>query len=129
MTATELLTTCRQVGIRLEARGDRLRYEAPAGSLTPELRATLTEHKAELLSLLAAPQFVMLQPGGLTLPQAVIALAWDLEARGFQITRAPDGALAVEPSRALTAADHVALTRWHAHLSALCQFCDTVVVT
>ena len=46
MTAVaELLTTCRQAGIRLEAAGDKLRYEAPPGTLTPELRDTLTQHK------------------------------------------------------------------------------------
>ena len=51
MTAVEVLTTCRQVGIRLEAAGDKLRYEAPPGTLTPALRDTLARHKAELLNL------------------------------------------------------------------------------
>ena len=32
MTAAEVLTTCREAGIRLEAAGDRLRYEAPSGT-------------------------------------------------------------------------------------------------
>ncbi|MEW6212388.1 MAG: hypothetical protein AB1631_28945 [Acidobacteriota bacterium] len=51
MTATELLTNLQQKGIRLEARGDRLRY-APASAVTPELREVLAAHKAQLLALL-----------------------------------------------------------------------------
>ena len=33
-------------------RGDRLRYSAPTGALTPDLRTQLAEHKAEILTLL-----------------------------------------------------------------------------
>lgn len=51
MTATELLSELQQKGIRLEARGDRLRY-APASAVTPELREALATHKAQLISLL-----------------------------------------------------------------------------
>ena len=46
MTATDLIATCRAAGILLEVNGDRLKYQAPAGALTPELRATLKEHKS-----------------------------------------------------------------------------------
>ena len=42
MTATEILTAARTAGIRLEARGERLHVEAPAGALTPTLRDQLT---------------------------------------------------------------------------------------
>ena len=84
MTAVEVLTTCRQAGIHLEAAGDKLRYEAPPGTLTPALRDTLTQHKAELLSLLTPRQFVTL-PNGPTLPLAVLRLAWGLEGRGFEL--------------------------------------------
>ena len=38
MTALELLSTVRQSGISLRADGDRLRYDAPTGAMTPELR-------------------------------------------------------------------------------------------
>lgn len=40
------------LGIRLEADHDQLVVDAPGGVLTAELRATLTDHKAELLALL-----------------------------------------------------------------------------
>jgi len=41
-----------QSGVILEANGDRLRYRAPAGALTPELKRELVAHKAELLAML-----------------------------------------------------------------------------
>jgi hypothetical protein len=51
MSAIELIRQCRSAGIRLQARGDRLHVEAPAGRLTPELRQRLTDHKADVLAL------------------------------------------------------------------------------
>jgi hypothetical protein len=53
MTALELLNDMRTRDIRLECRGDKLHVDAPKGAVTPEIRATLLEHKAELLALLA----------------------------------------------------------------------------
>ena len=127
MTAVELLTTCREAGIRLQAAGDRLRYEAPPGSLTPELRDTLAQYKAELLSLLAAPQpFVTLRAGE-TLPRAVIELAWSLEDRGFELAATADGDLSVTPTDALTERDRAAIARWRSHLTALTAYCGEVV--
>lgn len=41
-------------GITLTVAGDKLRYTAPAGALTPELRQQIATYKAELLALLAA---------------------------------------------------------------------------
>ncbi|MBI5018481.1 MAG: hypothetical protein HZB55_23725 [Deltaproteobacteria bacterium] len=52
MTALDLLRDLEAQGFLLEARGERLHVEAPAGTLTPELRANLTEHKPTLLRLL-----------------------------------------------------------------------------
>lgn len=51
MSALALIRQCRDAGIQLQARGDRLHVKAPAGSVTPELRQALTDHKAELLTL------------------------------------------------------------------------------
>ncbi len=127
MTAAEVLTTCREAGIRLEAAGDRLRYEAPSGTLTPELRDTLTRHKAELLSLLTPERFVTLAPTGLTLPREAVDFAMDLERRGFELT-VSDRDIDVQPAKALTPADRDALARWRQHVVALTQFCDRVVV-
>ncbi len=123
--AAELLTTCRLAGIRLEVSGDRLRYEAPRGTVTPELRDTLTQHKTELLSLLTE-RFVTLR-GGLTLPLPVLTLAWAFEDRGFQINLDPGGDLTITPTDALTDADRTLITRWRSHLAALTEYCDEVI--
>jgi hypothetical protein len=48
----ELLAAVQQAGIHLSADGDTLKYDAPRGALTPDLRAALLEHKATLLAVL-----------------------------------------------------------------------------
>ncbi len=55
MNAPSLLTETSRRGIALEAHGGTLRYDAPAGTMTPELKDHLREHKAELLRLLSRP--------------------------------------------------------------------------
>ena len=45
----ELLSELDRAGIELRADGNTLRFKAPAGALTPELRRKLTAHKAELV--------------------------------------------------------------------------------
>jgi len=52
VTATTLLEELRQLGATAAVVDGRLRIEAPRGRVTPELRATLATHKAELLALL-----------------------------------------------------------------------------
>lgn len=52
MIVEELVAELEQLGIELEVVGDRLRYRAPRGVLTGELRARLVQHKAELLAFL-----------------------------------------------------------------------------
>ena len=54
MSAVDLLATLRARDCELTAAGERLRVEAPAGALTPDLRAALAEHKAEILTELEA---------------------------------------------------------------------------
>lgn len=49
----DLIRTLLRSGVRLERRGDRLHVEAPAGTLTADLRQVLTDRKAELLGALA----------------------------------------------------------------------------
>lgn len=51
-TLEALLADLEQRGIKLRVEGDRLRYSAPHGALTPPLMAQLKERKAELLSFL-----------------------------------------------------------------------------
>jgi hypothetical protein len=50
--AATLLDTLRAFGAEVWADGDRVRYRAPAGMLTPSLKDALVRHKAELLSVL-----------------------------------------------------------------------------
>ncbi len=49
-----MLQQARALGIVLSGGGGKLRYEAPAGSLTPELREALAAHKAAILDMLEA---------------------------------------------------------------------------
>lgn len=49
MTISELLVQLAEQGIELWTEGGKLRFRAPKGALTPELRARLSDQKAELL--------------------------------------------------------------------------------
>ncbi len=52
MTAIELLSNLSSKDIEIWADGDRLRYNAPKGALTPDLRKELAARKSEILALL-----------------------------------------------------------------------------
>ena len=52
MTALELLSSLSSKDIEIWTDGDRLRYNAPKGALTPELRRELAARKSEILALL-----------------------------------------------------------------------------
>jgi len=52
MTTKELLSKLEKAGVKLAVAGSKLRYDAPAGVLTPELKEALREHKPELVALL-----------------------------------------------------------------------------
>lgn len=56
MTAEALLDRLRSLGASPSVVGDRLRVECAPGTLTPDLKAALIEHKQELVNLL--------RPGG-----------------------------------------------------------------
>jgi hypothetical protein len=53
MTPAEVLRELSQRGVILEPHGDKLRYRAPAGTLTPELKLALADQKAAIMQLLA----------------------------------------------------------------------------
>ncbi len=59
MTPDELLTAIHARGVTLAANGDRLKVDAPVGSLTDELRAELKRHKAVLLVQLDKPAMTL----------------------------------------------------------------------
>lgn len=52
MSGAHVLEQARSLGIVLYRTGSTLRYEAPKGRLSPELRAALAAHKGEILGLL-----------------------------------------------------------------------------
>ena len=54
MNVADLVRGLEAAGIQLWVEGDKLRYRAHAGSLGPEQRATLTEHRTEVLEFLRA---------------------------------------------------------------------------
>ena len=51
----ELMTELEIRGVVLTVWGDRIRVDAPAATVTPQLRAAIAEHKADLLALLQPP--------------------------------------------------------------------------
>ena len=52
MEATALLLELLRNGAQLWAEGDELRFRAPKGVLTPDLREGLSRHKPEIVGLL-----------------------------------------------------------------------------
>ncbi len=61
MNAPALLNEFQRMGIRLEARGDKLRAEAPEHILTAELVAELRAHKQEILKVLRQRQWYVFE--------------------------------------------------------------------
>ncbi len=53
MTAREFLATIAQQGIQVWTEGEKLRFRAPIGVLTPDQRSTLRRHKTEIIDLLS----------------------------------------------------------------------------
>jgi hypothetical protein len=53
MNLTEPLTALRRLGVILMPEGDSLRYRAPNGIITPQLREALLTYKAEILILMS----------------------------------------------------------------------------
>lgn len=52
MTAESVIAECRRLGVKLTPAGGKLKINAPAGAINPELRAGLAEHKGPILALL-----------------------------------------------------------------------------
>ena len=66
MTLLEFLAHLRSLDIQVWVEGDRLRYSAPVGALTPELKAELTHRKSEILAYFSqvhsSPQMIYPAP-------------------------------------------------------------------
>jgi len=64
MTPAELLAKLERLNVKVSLAGDKLRLEAPAGVLTPELKEALRQHKAALIALLSGrPVEMVFWPG------------------------------------------------------------------
>lgn len=63
MNASTLLEDLRRLEVALEAEGDLLHVDAPAGAITDDLRAALEENKGRLLELLAQERHKLEKPG------------------------------------------------------------------
>ncbi len=61
MSAVTLLSELRRRDIQVRVVGSELRCSAPAGALTPELRAALQRHKNDVLELLSSAQALAAQ--------------------------------------------------------------------
>jgi hypothetical protein len=59
VSAARLLADLRARGVELTAERDRLRFKAPLGVITPELRRAMAERKVELLDLLDPARVVL----------------------------------------------------------------------
>ena len=54
MTASDIIQELNRRGVELKVEGERLRFR-PKHAVTPDLLATMREHKAEIVSTLTAP--------------------------------------------------------------------------
>ena len=52
MNVEQILSYVRQKGVVLIADGDRIKYKAPSGIMTPELAETIKTHRQEILDIL-----------------------------------------------------------------------------
>ena len=52
MSAADLIAELRLRGVAVQATGDRLKVDAPKGTITPELHEALKDHKLEIIALL-----------------------------------------------------------------------------
>jgi hypothetical protein len=107
--------------VALWADGHRLKYDAPRGVITPEVREALSRHKDALLQKLGGSQLVSLK-GGLTVPRSALECALALEARGIVLTTDDDGELVVPDDGRLTRTDRLRLERWRSHVAALLRY-------
>ena len=53
MTPVDLLAELERLNVKVSLAGDKLRLEAPAGTLTPKLKEAIAKHKVVLVALLS----------------------------------------------------------------------------
>jgi hypothetical protein len=96
--AAALLDELKRQGVSLWADGERIRFRAPRGVVTPELREQLAQHRDQLLARLRLPPAVGARGGGVGAPGAARLM------RCFDLPRAWVGELGYEAGLELLAA-------------------------
>jgi hypothetical protein len=86
MTAEQILTEARRLGVHLTAReGGRLGFDAPAGAMTAELRAALVANKSKILdrleALLMGQEWLVERWRPRSLPWRSVVVRWPVHLR------------------------------------------------
>jgi hypothetical protein len=122
MTTNEILAFADRTRIKLAVHGDRLRVQAPVGTITPSLRQGIALHKWELLDRLSPSSRYITLKNGQTLPVVAVQLALDLERRGIPLHTDANHQFIMPDDERLTDADRRAIQRWRLHLSAIVEY-------
>jgi aspartate racemase len=61
-SVNEILLTLAELDVKLWADGDRLRYNAPKGVLTPEIRTFIASRKSDILNFLQESNLLKIEP-------------------------------------------------------------------
>ncbi|HVR99922.1 MAG TPA: amino acid adenylation domain-containing protein [Thermoanaerobaculia bacterium] len=96
MTTVQFLSRLRELEIKVWAEGEKLRFTAPQGALTPELKAELADRKQEVLAFLRQGQAAGRAAGPARMPVAVaesnrIPLSFGQQRLWFLNQLDPDG--------------------------------------
>ncbi|WP_224242636.1 non-ribosomal peptide synthetase [Hyalangium gracile] len=70
MSIGQFISELRKRDIRIHLEGDRLRFSAPKGAMTPELSAALSARKEEILAFLRDAASLLPSDSGATIPRA-----------------------------------------------------------
>jgi len=70
MTPFDIVQHLANAGVTLRIIGNAIRYTAPRGAMTPDLRAALIEHKPEILHAFNERAAIMEYDGGLDRAEA-----------------------------------------------------------
>jgi hypothetical protein len=86
MNTRALLDELRDLGVNLAADGDRLHVDAPAGSITKQMRAALVENKSSLLELLEW-EWRKLEAAGFKPKERCGKVIWQRPDKGFYVSQ------------------------------------------
>lgn len=121
MTADQVITECRDLGITLEVSGNRLLFSDPEHAMTDPLRKALSETDVkEALRLRLDPGVVLLRGlngRSVSMPVTVIRLLMELQAEGFELRRVTRDRVDVEPRDQMNPRQWALVGQWQPELS------------